>query len=142
MPTLNSFKWASAVLGEHIQYPGHPLVLACMVMDRYPSLDAACTVDPGMTFNRALGDSFIPGAGCAVHAALDTLRFAQKQGLAAACEHAERYWQGWEAQSVQNAEGAAIGRRQAEKLKALFDAKFQAWGTADEAASPYRAQLP
>ena len=51
MPTMDSYRWENEVLGEHTQYPGHPLILACMVMDRYPNLEAALEGRPGIVRN-------------------------------------------------------------------------------------------
>lgn len=140
MPTTDGYRWEREALGEHAEYPGHPVILACMVMDRYPDLAAACTREPGQDFYNALRDSFIPGAGCAVHAALDTLRHAQAHGLVAAYTHAERYWQGWEQQHANNVPRAAHGRVQAERLKGRFEEHLTTWGTPSDPGSPYRAQ--
>lgn len=140
MPTMDSYRWEQEVLGEHAEYPGHPVVLACMVMDRYPSLEVAVRREPGRDFGNALGDNFIPGAGCAVHAALDTLRLAQTAGLEAAYAHAERYWDGWARQQPNNAPRAAHGREQAERLKGSFEERLSTWGTPADPGSPYRVQ--
>ena len=83
--------WMQRHLGELVVYPGHPLVLACMVMDRYPSLAVASHHDADHPTYAALSDSFIPGSGCAVYAALDFLHYAQTIGLAQAYTHGERY---------------------------------------------------
>lgn len=140
MPTMDSYRWEQDVLGEHGEYPGHPVILACMVMDRYPDLDAAVRREAGREFGNALSDNFIPGAGCAVHAALDTLRYAQEHGLEAAYAHAERYWTGWEQQHQNNAPRAAHGREQCERIKARFESQLKIWGTSEDPGSPFRIQ--
>lgn len=140
MPTMDSYRWEQEVLGEHAEYPGHPVILACMVMDRYPDLDAAVRREPGQEFGNALSDNFIPGSGCAVHAALDTLRYAKEIGLEAAYAHAERYWQGWELQHPSNVTRAAHGREQCERIKARFEGRLNAWGTSEDPGSPYYVQ--
>lgn len=141
MPTIDSYRWAQEALGENGEYPGHPIVLACMVMDRYPDILAAMRREPGRDFGNALRDSFIPGAGCAVHAALESLRQGREHGPAAAYAHAERYWQGWEEQRTDNASSAARGREQCERIKARFEAQLKTWGTSDDPGSPYRIQM-
>lgn len=140
MPTIDSYRWENEVLGEHAEYPGHPLILACMVMDRYPNIETALCREQGREFGNALSDNFIPGAGCAVHAALDTLRHAMDVGLEAAYAHADRYWLGWEQQNPKNVPGAAHGRDQAERIKGKFEAQLRSWGSPKDAGSPYRIQ--
>lgn len=139
MATMDSYNWEKEHLGEHGVYPNHPIIGACMVMDRYPNLVAALERRPGSEFGHALSDSFIPGAGCAVHAALDTLRFAQTQGLDAAYAHAARYWDGWEEQHEKNKASAEKGRLQADRIKPYFEARLKVWGTAEDPGSKYRA---
>lgn len=138
MTTMDSYAWHKEHLGESGVYPGHPIIGACLVMDRYPDLASALARRPGSDFGNALSDGFIPGAGCAVHAALDTLRFAQTQGLDAAYAHAARYWDGWEAQNEKNKASAEKGRLQAERIKPYFEARLKVWGGPEDAGSPYR----
>lgn len=140
MPTSDSFHWEKAVLGESCEYPGHPLVLSCMVMDRYADLATACSRESGCEFYNALTDSFIPGAGCAVHAALDMLRAAQTHGLPEAYALADRYWQGWEQQNADNGPSAERGRAQALRLQSRFEEKLKTWGTPSDPGSPYRLE--
>lgn len=140
MPTMDSYRWEQEVLGEHAEYPGHPIILACMLMDRYPDLNTAVRREPGREFGNALSDNFIPGAGCAVHAALDTLRHAQEHGLEAAYAHAERYWLGWERQHPDNVPRAAHGREQCERIKTRFEDRQKTWGTSKDPGSLYRVQ--
>lgn len=133
---MDRYCWEEEVLGERVTYPGHPVVLACMVMHRYPDLETALRREPGKNFSSALADDFIPGSGCAVHAALDTLLSAQTSGLGAAYAHAERYWDGWERQHANNVKDAARGREQAARVKARFEAQVKVWGSQEEAAEP------
>ncbi len=140
MSTMDSYRWGQEVLGDSVEYPGHPVILACMVMDRYPNLASACAREPGQEFYNALRDGFIPGAGCAVHAALDTLRHAHDRGLEAAYAHAERYWLGWEQQHPNNVPRAAHGREQCERIKAHFESRLKTWDTSEDTGSPYRVQ--
>ncbi|HCT05874.1 MAG TPA: hypothetical protein DIW86_10975 [Pseudomonas sp.] len=138
MSTADTYRWADSVLGEHIQFPGHPLVLACMIMDRYPDLASATEVSAGADFSNAQRDSFLPGTGCAITSALATLRLAAERDAGAASAHADRYWDGWEKQSSSNQERAERGRQQAARIHPVFLAKVQAWGTAADQSSSYR----
>lgn len=141
MTTMDSNRWENEVLGEHAQYPGHPLILACMVMDRYPNLETALRREQGREFSNALSDNFILGAGCAVHAALATLRQAMGHGLEAAYAHANQYWLAWEQQNPKNALGAAHGREQAERIRSRFEVQLNSWGKPEDPGSPYRIQV-
>lgn len=140
MSNMDTYRWEKQELGEPGEYPGHPVVLACMVMDRYQDLATACICEPGHDYYNALRDSFIPGTGCAVRAALDTLRFAQESGLDTAYAHAERYWLGWEQQHPSNVPRATHGREQAAHIKGRFEKHLVLWGTPADPGSPYRIQ--
>lgn len=139
MATSDSFHWAKKYLGASMTvYPGHSVVLATMVMMRYPDFATASRTEPGKNCPNALQDGFIPGAGCAVYAALRFLEYAQKEGLDAAYDHAERYWKGWENQHASNVEKGLEGRRQAILIQPLFEKCFAAWGTPQEELTVYR----
>jgi hypothetical protein len=56
-------------------------------MEKYPSMQSARRV--GRTFSEALEDEDIPGAGCAVYAALSVLGKPLEEGIA----HASYAWQ-------------------------------------------------
>lgn len=142
MANQATYTWLMAVLGEGEQYPGHPLVVASMIMDRYPNLEAALERPEGTDYGNALSDSFIPGAGCAVYAALDTLRVGQAEGAEAAAEVAQRYWDSWERQSPRNAGPADRGRRQAVRIWPRFVQLLPQWGTPDYPVSAYRVVAP
>lgn len=141
MSNRKTYNWEQNLLGEAIEYPGHPVVLACLVMARYPNLETAMRREPGREFLNALRDIFIPGAGCAVHAALDTLRYARETGLDSAYAHADRYWDGWERQHPTNASRAVSGRKQAERLKDRFESLLKTGGTEKDPGSPFRIPL-
>jgi hypothetical protein len=54
-------------------YPGQPLVVACMVMQTFPTFESAMKrTEHG--WPAALGSTAIHGAGCAVYNALDLLQ--------------------------------------------------------------------
>ncbi|MHD0644450.1 hypothetical protein ACYPKM_02285 [Pseudomonas aeruginosa] len=58
--------------GQPIVYPGHPLVLAYLVMRAFSSFSVANGKEPGSDYHRALTSS-IPGAGDHMHAAVRAL---------------------------------------------------------------------
>ena len=134
--------WEKEYLGEASVYPGHAVVLACMIMDRYPDLASAQRRCVGATYPNALGDQFIPGAGGAVYAALDVLELAvTQQNLPAAYARAEYCWNCWEQESAEhNKVNAERGRAQYEKLKEHFARRVKEWGTAADTSTRYRVQ--
>lgn len=142
MATPDSYAWGMKHLGEAVSYPGHPLVLATMIMDRYHSFAHASARAPGATYDNALADGFIPGAGCAVSSAMDVLMRAVGGDLETAVHHAERYWTGWEEQSPRNTERGLVGRRQAERIRPMFMERLQAWKEGTVSPNEYRLAAP
>lgn len=142
MSTPDSYAWGMKHLGESVSYPGHPLVLATMIMDRYHSFGHAIGRELGSDYNNALSDIFIPGAGCAVSSALDVLGLAIAGDLETAVDHAEQYWKGWEQQSPRNPERCLLGRVQAERVRPLFMERVQAWKDGVALPSEYRLPAP
>jgi hypothetical protein len=138
MPTNQSFEWELSVLGGHSAYPGHPIVLGCMIMDRYQNLEHANRVEEGEQFPNASADSFIPGAGCAVSTALAVLKLAENEGVGPAYDLAARYWDGYDKQSTKNAGDVAMGLAQFAAIKPRFEEHLAKWGTAHAAPSEFR----
>ena len=140
---INSFphdarmSWEAAHLSECVVYPGHPVVLACMVMDRYASLQEALAPKDQHGTPAALADQLIPGAGCAVYAALDFLSDVKAGRKNRAFQEAERYWRNWESNSGSSyrAQQGAAGRAQAEKLRPYFEDRIKVWGGAQAPVS-------
>lgn len=58
---------------EHSVYPGHPVTVGLLIMERYNTIDEA--LHPTIHgWPEAVGDGAIPGAGSEVHAAVHLLR--------------------------------------------------------------------
>ena len=138
MGIMATYEWEKEVLGEHAEYPGHPVILGTMVMDRYECFEHAAARGEGEKYYNAISDSFIPGAGCAVSSTMSVLKLAIEKNPEAAFAEAERYWKGWEEQSPQNRERAAHGRAQAERAKGMFLARLKAWKAGEVEPSRWR----
>lgn len=138
MGSMSTYEWEREVLCDHGEYPGHPVVLGVMVMDRYHSFDHANQTPRGGQYYNAISDSFIPGSGCAVSSTMSVLKLGLELGAEAAFKEAERYWQGWEDQSPKNLKSAARGREQAEKMKHLFVQRLEAWKVGEVIDSKWR----
>lgn len=87
---------------KHDIYPGHALVIAICIMQRYPSLEAASEPSRGrpsgddgkqevFSHPAALGDGEIPGGGGPVYSALHILHMDDED---MAIAHAQYCWEG------------------------------------------------
>lgn len=81
-----------ALSGQGVVYPGHPLVVATIIMECFESFaEANKTTEHGWC--EALSDSRIPGSGCHVGAAMRTLDLGHKDGtVEQMITHASGYW--------------------------------------------------
>ena len=81
-----------AVTGSWPVYPGHPLVLATVIMATFADYKSAAS--PTVHgWCEALGDSRIPGAGDHVTAAMRCLKIGSEGGTAEQMiDYASRYW--------------------------------------------------
>ncbi len=109
-------------------YPGHALVIACCIMDKYPSLAEArkpCInkkTGEKHGFPEALGDNDIPGAGGCVYCALDVLEI---EDIDKAIERANYYWQGECGEAY--ASRYDDGMNEAKELEPLFREMRAKW---------------
>jgi hypothetical protein len=140
MATSDTFTWERSVLGEHIVYPSHPLVLACMIMERYQSFAHAARNDSGDKhgFSNASSDSFIPGAGCAVSSSMRALELGLSGNTDAAIALAHDYIEGYRRQNASNEADSDQAQRQGEKVKERFLSHIKVWGTPAMPESPVR----
>lgn len=139
MATRETFEWERAWLeNQSVAYPGHPVVLATMVMERYSSLEHATRREGDRDFGNALSDSFIPGSGCAVSCALSVLQLAQAGQREQALELARSYWEGYGKQSPLNAPNVAAGLAQLSLILPRFEALLLSWGSVADPGSPFR----
>lgn len=79
---------------EQTIFPGHPLVIATIIMKHYPNLDEAFAKKEDHSFPNALEDQNIPGAGGNVYSALDALRYVRDglMGIDKAVEFCNEVW--------------------------------------------------
>lgn len=97
-----------------VVYPGHPLVLATIIMEIYGSFDEA-NAPTGHGWCEALADHRIPGAGDHVGAAVRTLAIGAKGGTAdEMIAYANRYWS--EGNAGGHLKNVVAGQQQADAL--------------------------
>jgi len=110
-------------------YPGHPVVLAVMIMKKFASWKEA-SARTKYTFPAALGSQEIPGAGGAVYSALDVLKRIK---LGISCEdalaEANRVWKIERDNGY--AHNYAEGQKKAEALIPLFKELIKSWDFSD-----------
>lgn len=76
--------------GSH--HPGHPVIIALLIMTKYPSLAAARQHEEGIGCPVVMVDGDIPGAGEQVNVALDILGSLRREGPEAAFARATQQW--------------------------------------------------
>jgi hypothetical protein len=111
--------------GQYMVYPGHPLVLATVIMSVFDSFgDASDSNADGRS--RAITSDAIPGAGDHASAALRVLAVGANDGtLDEMVEYARRYWN--ENQAGGHRDSVAKGNTQADRIEPHFRAKAAAW---------------
>lgn len=103
---------------------GHPICIAFLIMQVYPSYDEAVTRPEGATYCKALCDQRIPGTGSNVWAALDMLKRAEYLGVETALKEAQVYWES----SDTSTENKVKGTQQALSIRERFLEQFANWG--------------
>lgn len=107
-------------------YPGHPLVLAYLVMESFPSLEDALTIPRGKQVRKVFDGSGIPGSIGNIEVALEMLRLARDGRMQEAFSLASRTWSSTGSGHFENTDGAR-GKAQAESLVEAFEAKSSKW---------------
>lgn len=121
-----------------VVYPGHPLVLATIIMEIYGSFNEA-NAPSGHGWCQALADHRIPGAGDHVGAAMRTLAIGAKGGTVdEMVAYANRYWS--EGNAGGHLKNVDAGLQQAEALVDRFRDLAAAW--ADSRAEEHNALIP
>jgi hypothetical protein len=122
MPLDNQYH---VLKGEAAVFPGHCITLAYLIMQAYPSLDAARIRKDGATCPDALSNGNIPGAGGPVYSALDVLKHAFEHGVESAFAYGDEAWGRETASSYRDRREP--GQLQADSIKDHFRELFQAW---------------
>lgn len=122
---LDSYRWMQEHLGGVEVYPGHPLVLATIIMHTFDTFDAADrpTKDG---WCEALADCRVPGAGDHVRAAMRVLRMGSGGETAdEMVAAANRYWERCRAGG--HVENVEAGSAQSTKIEPAFRATASDW---------------
>lgn len=122
---MEQYRLIRDLTGKGLVYPGHPLVVATVIMQVFPDFEAANAPTPN-GWCAALGNSRIPGAGDHVGAAVRVLEIGASGGsVEDMVEYACNYWmQGQAGGHVDNVEA---GVAQAAAIKPHFEAAAATW---------------
>lgn len=101
-----------------VHHPGHPVLIALLIMTKYPNLSAARQREEGAGCTVVLADGDIAGAGEQVNAALDILVDLRRDGPEAAFARATRQWLTRTSRRFQDRQ--VPGQTQAERFKRRF----------------------
>lgn len=116
---------AMHLTGRGVVYPGHPLVVATIIMEIYSSFDEA-NAPTGHGWCEALSDSLIPGAGCHVGAAMRTLAIGANGGsVEEMILYSKTYWDRGSAGG--HHKNVEAGRLQARAIEARFRELASTW---------------
>lgn len=110
-----------------LHHPGHPVIIAVLIMTKYPSLAAASQREDGAGCAVVLADGDIPGAGEQVNVALDILASLRREGPEAAFVRATRQWQVRTSRRFKDRQ--LPGQTQAERFKRRFCELAADWPT-------------
>jgi hypothetical protein len=121
MPSLE--QQVCGVGGSH--HPGHPVIIALLIMTKYPSLSAAEQREEGVGCPVVLTDGDIPGAGEQVSAALAILADLRRDGPEAAFARATRQWRVRTSRRFKDRQDP--GQTQAERFKRRFFELASTW---------------
>ena len=116
------------IFGCATVYPGHPNAIALIIMEKYPSYEAALDKPEDKQSAAALRDGDIPGAGGNVYSALDVLEKLVKDGPEAAFEAGNKMWARMVGPGSGNHEKSfEEGQKQVDAIARRFLDKASSW---------------
>lgn len=122
------------ISSTQVVYPGHPLVIAYLIVERYASLREALRGSTG-GYPAALVSARIPGAGGNVHAALDFLErvIDSRLPFEDAVKHANAWWAACDSQATSDALIVRwrSGQTQADQILDLLQQRLSNWSRGD-----------
>lgn len=142
MGASNSWSLERRVLGELMVFPGHPIVLAYLIMHQFASLEEAAGADPESpsSYSRALACPAIPGGGGEVVTALRLLQ--ELKGSPEAEAVSRRYSDRWvTGLAGGHSRNVTPGQAQADRIHAAFLAKASEWLVSASAIDKSKAVL-
>lgn len=128
------------VLGERIVYPGHPVVLAFLVVKRYASIDEATALSSKSSQPRVIDDLEVYGSAGFLTEALRLLEDVRDgRSPIQAIEDAEARWVSTRADGHEGS--VERGAAQSRKVRDLLAAELPAW-VLDSTDTPAPKEAP
>lgn len=126
MGTMASYRLERDLLGAHVVYPGHPVVLALLVTHVFPSL-ASAVAPTEHGWSAALGSNDVVGGGDMVTSAMGLLTSVANgtRTVEEAITWAEALWS--DSQEGGHVNRVAPGQEQAEIAKPLLRERLSVW---------------
>lgn len=126
---FNHHEYVRKISGDSIVYPGHPLVVALIIMNVFENFASATEMNGG-SYNAALSSSDVPGAGDHVHAAISALKLGRNGASAdEVIQYANNYWTRGNAGG--HSKNLKSGQEQSAACEAFFREKLKTWITAE-----------
>lgn len=123
------------ISSTQVIYPGHPLVIAYLIVGRYASLRKALR-GSASGYPSALTSARIPGAGGNVHAALDFLErvIDNRLPFEDAVKHANAWWACCDNQATSGTLSGRwrSGQKQADQILDLLRQRLALWPRGEE----------
>lgn len=107
-------------------YPGHPLVLAFLVMENFASIEEALAIPRGGRARNVFNFSGIPGSITNLDAALAVLKLARETKIGEALDLAGQTWRRSLGETF-HAEDGRIGQEHAVLVHPEFEKKVKTW---------------
>lgn len=105
-------------LGEAAVYPGHPVVVAYLIMKKFDTFEDASGKSPNCEYKNALVDNEIPGGG-EVHMALDLVKhITEGEDINDLFDEFSERWE--RGMAGGHTERVKPGQEQAERIKGKF----------------------
>lgn len=111
----------TTTLSEPVAFPGHPLVIAWIIMGRYQSLAEALD-EEGTAIARVLADPHVPGGAALIDSAVSLLELGcSGTSIDDLVRHADAFWRDASPVNLQQ------GLHQARTIEAQFRERATIW---------------
>lgn len=126
---FNHYEYVRQISGDYTVYPGHPLVVALVIMNVFPDFASATEMN-GHSYNAALSSSDVPGAGDHVRAAISALNLGRNgASVDEVIQFSNDYWTRGNAGG--HSKNLKDGQEQSAACEAHFREKLNPWLAAE-----------
>lgn len=112
-------------------YPGHPLVLAYLVMENFSSIEEALRIPRGKQVRSVFDVPGMPGSITNIEAAILVLKQARAGQLEVAVDQARLAWSQSKAEAFEP-EDVGLGQSHADEIREEFASRVVDWGRSEQ----------